>query len=208
MRRLLLLLLICSMGASAPEKVGEYSLVRVTLDAGESAAVFADGLSPVDSAQTSGGLVFVGPPGRYAILVFKDGMIQPPLFVQIVKGNPGPTPGPTPGPDPVDPVDPVVIPEGVAGDVYREAIKIGDPAGAAKLGENYEKIASMIAAGAYNSSGLQQCKLDLISMNKGLGAKWKPFGLWLGAETNKRAQTLDNARTFFEQVSIGLGAIK
>ena len=88
-----------------PNPVPPYQLVRVTLDEGERAWVLGQDFLPVEIAKTTTGLVFVGPPGKYAVLAF-SATTQDQRIVVISGDAPDPDPDPGPDPDPPDPVGP------------------------------------------------------------------------------------------------------
>lgn len=203
--------------ATAPDKVPVYSLVRVKLDEGERATVFAEKLTPVEVVRSFEGIVFTGPAGRYAVLVISTEDIKT-LFVEITSDAPPgpspppipPNPGPGPGPSPPGPTPPgPVIPAGFAGEVYQKALSVGDKPNCEKIATNYRNVHAAIAAGGIKTPA--EAKTQIFTLNKALSLPqtWLGFGQWLGAEANKRAPNtsgMDAARQLFDDVATGLEA--
>lgn len=106
-----------------PAKVAPYSLVRVKLDEGERCFVLAADLSPVEIARIQGGLVFTGPPGRYAVLAFTDNESSQRIVTIGTDPGPGPKPPIPPGPAPDVPNA-----YGVGKIAYDQAVRVARPA--------------------------------------------------------------------------------
>jgi hypothetical protein len=110
---------------------------------------------------------------------------------------PGPVPGPT-------------RPEGVAGLIFDQAKKVGDPESALLLAGNYETVSSMIAAGGLKT--MEEAQKELFAMNKGLkldAAKWTNFSEWMDSYSQKTAppKTLIDMQRFMDEVVRGLEAL-
>lgn len=200
--------------ATVPDTVPEHHLVMVKLQAGEFVMINSQSLMPVDAVRAYGGVVFTGPPGLYAVSVFNrndEEQVLPIVhYVTITPAGPTPVPpGPTPvppGPTPVPPPPDVPVPDGFAGEVYLEAIKVGDKVNCARLAQNFRKVASMIAAGGIKDPAT--AKNELFKLNQGLGRipAWKDFSVWAGQQANKRAQTITGTRQYLEETADGLEA--
>ncbi len=193
-------------GVVVPDRVQEHHLVKIKLGDGEKCQIFASNLQPVDAVRSYGGVVFTGPPGRYAVIVSNpsdaDEVLPPVYYVEIYRDGPAPPPIP---PTPIPP-NPDVIPPGFAGDVCKAALQINDKAGTVKLKDNYQKVLSIIAAGGIKTPA--EAKAQISELNKALKLPqtWLPFGQWLGAQANAKAQTITATRTFFQDVVTGLEA--
>lgn len=190
-----------AVGVVVPDRVQEHHLVKIKLSEGEKCQIFASNLQPVDAVRSYGGVVFTGPPGRYAVIVSNpsdaDEVLPPVYYVEIYRDGPAPPPIP-PNPD--------VIPPGFAGEVCNAALQINDKAGTVKLKDNYQKVLSIIAAGGIKTPA--EAKAQISELNKALKLPqtWMPFGQWLGAQANAKAQTITATRTFFQDVVTGLEA--
>lgn len=199
--KFLLWLLLCATVSGAeiiPGPVApEHSFVRVRPAPGERVWVLPwQSAATVEVEQSAAGdILFVGPPGQYAVLWFSE-TGQGQAFVTISGDAPVP---PGPGPD---------VPTGFAGEVYAEAKKVGRPQDASRLADNFRSVSSAIRAGGIKT--VEQAKAEITRLNNGLGldASWKPFGTWVGAQANKRAQTLPATVTFFNDCVTGLEAVK
>lgn len=142
----------------------------------------------VDTVKTavSGEWVFTGPPGKYSIRL---SVCDPNTGCKSMTGNviigkvvtpvpvptptpapvptPNPTPNPTPTPQPTPPVGPVVIPQDTYGMTqwgYDNVKNIADKQYIAGLADNFESIASAIAAGGIKTP--QDANLKLSERNR------------------------------------------
>lgn len=195
--------------ADVPSEVQEHHLVMVKLQAGEFVMINSQSLQPVDAVRAYGGVVFTGPPGLYAVSVFnrndEDQVLPRVSYVTITPAGPQPGPQPVPpGPQPVPPPPDVIVPEGFAGEVYMEAVKVGDKTNCARLSQNFQKIASMIAAGGIKDTLTAKNELQKLNKALGLSQTWKPFSNWIVQQGNKRAQTIITTRQYLEDVANGL----
>jgi len=198
MRWLLVLLLVCC-GAKAPEQVDEHRLVRVTLEDGERATVFAEGLFPVDSERSYGGLVFTGPPGRYAVVVIRPDDIQT-LFVNIGKSPNPPNPPDPPGPNPPDPPVP---PDGFATVVAQKVREINDPTSQAKLRGIVEALIRDIESQKFTPP--RAIYTEFAAKTTGsMPPAWDAFGTWLSQELRSRGQDKAGAIAAIKSLGEGL----
>lgn len=146
----------------------------------------------VDTVKTAnnGEWVFTGPPGKYSIRL---SVCDPTAGCKSMTGNvtigkvpvpqptpqptptptptptPQPTPTPTPSPTPTPPIGPVTIPEDTYGMTKwaydaLNAIPIGDRMPAVELANNFESVASAIAAGGIKTP--QEGNLKLSEKNR------------------------------------------
>lgn len=132
----------------------------------------------VDTVKTAndGEWVFTGPPGKYSIRL---SVCDPSMGCKSMTGNvvigkvvvpiptpiPTPTPQPTPSPTPTPPVGPVVIPQdeyGMTKWAYDliNTIPVGDRLPAVELANNFESVASAIAAGGIKTPSEANLKLS------------------------------------------------
>jgi hypothetical protein len=127
-------------GLEVAPKHSEHRLVRIKLEANESVAVLSRDFAPVDLVTIPGKLAaFTGPPGRYAIVVSRDGNLAGIVTTSILANgpdNPDDPDVPEPGPGPAPPTVPNKY--GVGKVAYDAAVAAGDPAGAAVMAEVYE----------------------------------------------------------------------
>lgn len=135
-------------GLEVAPKHSEHRLVRIKLEANESVAVLSQDFSPVDLVTIPGKLAaFTGPPGRYAIVISRDGNLAGIVTTSILRnGGPDDPDDPQPGPGPAPPA-PVDVPNryGVGRPAYDAAVAVGDPAGAKVLAEIYGAAQSRFA---------------------------------------------------------------
>ena len=116
----------------------------------------------------------------------------------VTVGSP-PDPGPDPRPDPT-------IPQGFAGEVYRVARPINEPAKALAYATNFETIASKIAAGGITS--IQQAHDEITAINLPLATgsvPWTNVGKMIATQISKQP-TLSELKTLFDAVAVGLRA--
>lgn len=209
-RWLCVLALLCC-GATVPDRADVHKLVRVELSDDESAVVMANDrttglITPVETELTPTGIVFTGPPNTYLVIITRIEMVDGKPRVRTeaktcVIGTPTP-PGPQPGPGPVVP-----RPDGFAGQVFDEARKINDAAGALVLAGVCDSLVSKIAAGAYANKTAQNIIDDWAELNKGkVSASWKPFGVWLVATLRTQVYSVDDAHGAMQAIAHGLNA--
>jgi hypothetical protein len=119
----------------------------------------------------------------------------------VIGGDKPPVPVP-PKPIPPDPVKP--LPDGFAGEVAKQAS--GKPkADCIKLADNYQAVASIIAAGGITR--LEDAVNEINKLNQALNLDkptWTPFANWIGGEFNNKAQDLASARAMLRDTSTGL----
>ena len=110
--------------------------------------------------------------------------------------------------EPIDPIDPVVPPDltGFAKVVYDEALKVGNKAEAATLANNFQAVASQIAAGGITT--IDQAADKIVALNAPLkpSGRWTAWGKVVATEMNK-ANTLDDVERTFNAVEKGLEAL-
>lgn len=184
--------------------VPPYTLCRVRLAEGERVWILPWGATatpPEVETAANGDLVWVAPPGQYAVLWFSQ-TSQGQAFVTI--GGDVPIP-PGPGPDPTPPLPPGPAPEGFAGDVYREAIKVGMPT-------ECKQVATALrgAITAIGDKSMDRAKAiahaSSVVNALSLSAGWRSFGAWYGQQATQRAQTRPQVLEFLSQVVVGLEA--
>lgn len=185
--------------------------VYVRLAAGETVtAVLSRDFAQIPLTVAGDVTSFTGPEGRYAIFVSGPGGTNQVLIAAIGEGQPtppgpkpvdpvNPTPGPTPNPvDPTPPPDLADFPL----EVWKHAVKVGDPDGAARIAANYAEVSRM-------KGDRDQLVAKLGDLNKALDLpKWNPFGVWVGKECNARGQTLPEIREVYAEIAKGLRAVK
>lgn len=137
--------------------------------------------------------------GIYGVTGYPDG--KAPVTKQVIIAEVAP---PQP-PNPIDPVTPVKpLPDGFAGEVAKQAA--GKPkVDCVKLAENYQTVASIIAAGGITK--LEDAVVEIEKMNKALNLDkptWTPFAEWIGREFTTKAKELSAARIMMRDASIGL----
>lgn len=123
-------------------------------------------------------------------------------WVVTVGDNPTPTP---PGPTPPTPNP---RPEGLAGEVYDEAIKVGQPEEASKMATNFYTVASEIGAGKHTTLTSARARITELNALLRVGQEWKPFSTFISKALNERATRLDTARVMFEDIAVGLDAVE
>lgn len=212
----LLIVTNCCHAATAPARVPEHELCKVTLGPGEQAQVLrlADNrLRPVRSEPTDGGILFTGRPGYYTVIVQPLQLLEVEIYAD---GDPPPAPPNPPGPPPAPPTVPDKY--GIGPAVYTSAVKIGDPASAKVLAEIFASASGRLA-------GLQAADVvdDINTINvwvrgeidSRLGAnaaKWAPWraDAKLALTTAWRAghQTRDAYVGVLDEISKALGAVK
>ena len=218
-RSLLLWLALCApcWAVHVPPSAVPYTLVRVTLDAGERCFVLGPELAAVDVAKTADGLVFTGAPGRYVLLAF-TAESQTQLSVTI-----GEAPTPVPPVPPVPPPGP--RPDGYAGQVYDQAKAIGRPTDALKLAKTFGDAAAGIKNALDFQSALTpidrgkigqpryftgvQAWQAVSTANKALGldsAAWGPFGSSSFDELAKHTGSLKEMWMYYDATAKGLAA--
>lgn len=137
--------------------------------------------------------------GSYEFIQAIEGE-TPKAIAVVVGGNvPGPKP---PEPKPVDPVKP--LPDGFAGEVASKALGL-PKADCLKLADNYQTVASMIAAGGITK--LEDAVSEITKLNQGLNLDktlWTTFATWLGKQFDAKAQSLADARSMMRDTSTGL----
>jgi hypothetical protein len=109
-------------------------------------------------------------------------------------------PDPTPDPDPT----PLPIPTGLAGEVYRLAKAINEPAKAIKYADNFAAVSSMIGAGAIVT--VEQARDKILELNKPLATNsgtWKAVGVFVAQQMSAQA-TLSEIKNIFDSVALGL----
>jgi hypothetical protein len=115
-----------------------------------------------------------------------------------------PKPVPPAPPIPPKPNPVIPLPTGFAGEVAVKAQ--GLPAkDCLALAENYQSVASMIAAGGILK--LEDAIAEITRLNKALALDkptWTPFAVWLATQFDAKAQGLPQARETMEQVVRGL----
>lgn len=192
---------------SPPNPVPTFSLVRVTPGQGERVWVlpWANNPTPVDVVEAKNGdVVFTGPPGMYAVLwLSPNGQGQ--AFVQISgEVPPGPQPGPGPGPGP-QPGPAPNRPDGFAGEVFDQAVKINDKATADKIADVCSQVRSALAAGGMTRDEAAERLINGLNQLRPPAA-WKPFATWFGQQADARANTLPQMRAFLTDCITGLEA--
>lgn len=110
---------------------------------------------------------------------------------------------PEPLPDPTIP-----LPTGFAGEIYKMAKAINDPAKCLAYAANYEAISSEIGAGALRA--LPEVRSRVIELNEPLQSnprnpQWQAIGVAITAQLGSTT-TIDSAKALFDQVAIGLRA--
>jgi hypothetical protein len=186
-------------GAEVPSSVPLNSLVRVKLSPDEVCFVLAKDFTSVDTEATTSGLVFTGPAGKYAILVVDSATKQTQTLSCEIGTAPTPVP---PGPTP----NPIVPPSGLAGDIYRAALAINDPAKSLRYAQSYETVSSQIGAGALQT--IEQVRNELIRANRELQSnppdpRWKAVGDTIAAALGQDP-SVPRAKTIIDQVAVGL----
>ncbi len=128
---------------------------------------------------------------------------QPTVISVVIGGDvPPPVPPKPPEPKPVDPVKP--LPDGFAGEVASKALGL-PKSDCIKLAENYQTVASMIAAGGITK--LEDAVSEITKLNQGLNLDktlWTTFAAWLGKQFDAKAQSLADARSMMRDTAIGL----
>ncbi len=129
-------------------RVPVYSIVKVSVEEGETVFVLADKLTLVETIQWAEigvikGVAFTAPPGVYLVVNIPQGGV--PKFTNVTIGDPEPDPDPGPGPDP-DPTPDVPNAEGYGAMVYKMSKDIGDPSNAKTMGNIYLSGAASLAA--------------------------------------------------------------
>jgi hypothetical protein len=190
--------------------VKPYTLVRLIPSDNERVWVlpWSQNPTPVEVVEAKdGSIVFTGSPGMYAILwLSPTGQGQ--AFVTITGDAPGPGPtppgpGPSPGPGP-DP-QPGPRPDGFAGDVFDQAVKVGDRVTANKIADVCSQVRSAVAAGGMTRD---QAAAELVKRLNDLRppAAWTDFAAWFGEQASTRALTLPQMRAFLADCITGLEA--
>lgn len=185
--------------------VPPHTLVRVTPAAGERVWVlpWSDNPTAVDVVEAKNGdLVFVGPPGRYAVLwLSADGQGQ--AFVTIGSSPPGPGPAPVPpGPGPSPSPE---RPDGFAGEVFDKAASIADKATAGKLAAVCRDVMQAIDRGGVSRDAAAELVINGFNAIRPPAA-WRPFAGWFTEQGSQRALTLPQMRTFLADCVTGLEA--
>lgn len=205
MKNALLILAICcglscpGWTAEAPSSVPAHSLVRVKTTPDEVCFVLTKDLTPVDIAATADGLVFTGPPGRYAILVTNVKTRAPQTLTVDIGDAPPVPPGPVPP-------NPIVPPSGLAGEAYKAALAINDPAKSLRYAQSFESVSSQIGAGALQS--IDQVRSEIIKANRELQSnppdqRWKAIGDLIAAALGQDP-SVTRAKTILDQAAVGL----
>ena len=181
--------------AEVPTEAPEHTLVKISLQQGESAIVksyqvvgstiqtarisisVVDTMTFVDDSRLLKTCVFTGPPGSYSIDVF-GGDIPQSYSCEIVTSGPKPKPTPTPDdvtptPQPPTPVPTDVPPSvlnriGIGNTAYLEAMKIGDKAGAASTAKFVADLKTNLHQGRVLPTG---ARLSL----KSVQPTWQPW---------------------------------
>lgn len=134
------------------------------------------------------------------------------ITVRVNADGPGPGPGPKPP-------DPVPKPEGLAGKIYDEAVKVNRPQDCLVMSDNFWKVTIGIANAKKFQQGdrnapepkyftVGQALLAVAQTNKAASfdAAWKPFGKWLEDESLKNQASIDQLHAFYYAVAAGLKA--
>lgn len=119
-------------------------------------------------------------------------------IVDVKGGEPGPGPDPTP-PQPAPP-------PGLAGEIYKLAKPINEPAKSLKYAANFETISSKIGAGAITT--IEQARAEIIAINQPLAtgsAAWTAVGVFIAQQISKQP-TLESLKDLFDITAIGLRA--
>ena len=161
----------CLEAAEVATQQSEHTLVRVTLETGESAGVLSKDFTTIDYAAIDGGIVWTAPPGRYAVIVSGGTAGMQILPVQIGRADP-PAPGPVP-PDPPGPTPPEPL-DGVGSRLYPIIKQVGDKATALKLASSYRTVLEAMNDGSILSA--QVARTRFVNLNNGLRLtqNWKP----------------------------------
>lgn len=202
----------CS-AADAPQRVERDRLVRVRLAPEERAFIFGEGFTPVEIEPVASGLVFVGPPGRYAILVFGPASQQQ-LFVEIVDpSKPGPIvpprpPEPPPGPPipPPDPTPSVQNSYGVGLPAYENALKLALADECRQLSVAFSEAANDLHTGRLPAD--VKAKLDAVidSLSPRWRSEWlPPVSAAVTAANAKYGTGLVARKSIYLEVSLALG---
>lgn len=191
-------------GTSAPP----YTLVRVIPGQDEWVWILplssGSAVPKFDRIDGKGGEIgFTGEPGVYAVLWASPGGGPGQAMVTILP--PGPVPPAPPVPPPGPPTPGPVVPEGFAGDVYRQAAAVGDKAYAAALAKAFADVHQEIGV---SLTSLDQIYASIKSRTAALRAPqpWAGFNAWLSNQFRERAQTVAEAKEVIGQAAIGLGA--
>lgn len=171
----------------------------------------AEGLSIDPESDEGKHLVGVSdlPPSAYTITT-RRAKAKPSTATVMIGGGviPAPVPAPVPPkPDP-KPTPPTPAPSltGFALEVYNAAKNL-PAADCVKLADNYESVASQIAAGGIKSLPDAQKKLE--AMNAALALDkpaWTPFAAWLGGQFAAKANTLPATAELMAETAKGLRA--
>jgi hypothetical protein len=185
-----------------------FTLIRVNLAEGERAWVLNQDFTPVDVAQTTNGLVFTGPPGRYAVLAFSE-TTQDQKIVEIVGDipDPGPGPDPDPPPDPDNPPSDLLTKYGLGLVSWREARALRKPAEARTLSQAYIQAANALNEHRMTSSGAQEYVRRIRSQLASDWATWE-HGVEsaLARAVAQHGDTLLHWRNYFYEIGKALEA--
>lgn len=178
-----------------------YTLVHVKLDQGERAFILASDFSPVEVANTSDGLVFVGPPGRYAVMAFTaDSQAQ---RVVEIGDAPGPPPDPDPGPDPPDPA-----PDTIESQIHEMVLKHVPAASQSKsaaLGAVYKSVADRIGNDLWTPAEIRKATSDASTTAlSGHVDAWMPFFESLAKRLYKWATDEQRDRDQYKKMWLGI----
>jgi hypothetical protein len=198
--------------AEVPPRVEPYRLVRVTLAPDERAFVLGEGFIPVEIETTGSGLVFTGPPGRYAILVFSP-TSQQQLFTHICASAPtppGPNPPPPtpPNPPPTPPAPPNPVVEnayGVGQPAYDAARSLNLPDECRKLSTAFSEAASAIHTGQLPADVKATLDATLDSLSPAWRAEWlPPVSAAVTAAQSQYGTALIHRKSIYLEVSLAL----
>lgn len=175
--------------------VPPYTLVRVHLAEGERAWVIGADLSPVDVAQTAGGLVWTGPPGRYAVLSWSA--LDQQQHMVVIGGTtptpptpnpptPDPNPPTPPGPTPDVPPTDLLVKYGLGLESWRSAVSVGRPEAARTLASAY-----LLAATNLHQSRctVSQALASVRDARSKLAGDWTPWDSAVEAALQRAVDT-------------------
>lgn len=154
--------------------------------------------------------VFYLAPGEYVILAtvvdFDAKLFRKVTWQVTVQPGPGPTPVPPipPGPEPDEPDEPEK-PKTVFGLAFLEKaqeVKFHGTPQAKKIAQNFESVASAIAAGGINS--IEASRNQLRSLNVDLPRSTAPLWDWLDAFATANFTSLDQYAKAYGEIAIAL----
>lgn len=199
-----------SRSAEVQPTYAEHRLCKVTLQPGESISVLSANFDPVDVVQGAAIAVFVGPPGKYAVIIDRPDGPDQIRVTRITSGGPAPDPDPPDPPDPVPPApDDVSDIMGVGKIAYSQAVATGDKAGAAKLAAVFRDCESRMHQGSLLPVDAQKIVEAQIGSLGGLWPAWLEATMKaVDASIDKHGAGIVPQKNIWREIRLALEAFK